>query len=234
MKYFLTTAIVSVLFLYPASASAIQCAPPPTVLDYAFCQDADLRSMVEEGERIMQNIWPRVTAVQQQRLRQDQPAWRERTISACGLRAWAGIILPEMAACLRREVSARNQMLSSSAIAAPVAPAERMPANISVPVIPAPEKPAPVNPAPFTSGSPFDAGLANRRAYEEWFASLTGDFKRGAEYWAGQRSLTKPGSAGQQCNRTHQSGLLHLKIKINWLAAVRKTWLSAVFGDRTS
>ena len=74
---------------------------------------------------------------------------------------------------------------------------EGMPGNISVPVILAqvtPEKPAPVNPAPSTSGSPFDAGLADRRAYEEWFASLTGDFKRGVEYWAGQRSLERPGS----------------------------------------
>jgi hypothetical protein len=74
---------------------------------------------------------------------------------------------------------------------------EGMPGNISVPVILAqvtPEKPAPVNPAPSTSASPFDAGLADRRAYEEWFASLTGDFKRGVEYWAGQRSLKQPGS----------------------------------------
>jgi hypothetical protein len=45
-----------------------------------------------------------------------------------------------------------------------------------------------------SSTSPFDAGLADRRAYEEWFASLTGDFKRGVEYWAGQRSLERPGS----------------------------------------
>lgn len=49
-------------------------------------------------------------------------------------------------------------------------------------------------PAPSLHGPAFDAGLADRRAYEEWFASLTGDFKKGLEYWAGQRSLTKPGS----------------------------------------
>jgi hypothetical protein len=45
-----------------------------------------------------------------------------------------------------------------------------------------------------SSTSPFDAGLADRRAIEEWFAALTGDFKKGAEYWAGQLSLPKPGS----------------------------------------
>jgi len=40
----------------------------------------------------------------------------------------------------------------------------------------------------------FKAGLADRRAWEEWFASLDGDFKVGAEYWAGQRHKAKPGS----------------------------------------
>jgi hypothetical protein len=46
-----------------------------------------------------------------------------------------------------------------------------------------------------TSNTPvFEAGVADRRAYEEWFASLTGDFQRGATYWVGQRSLPKPGS----------------------------------------
>ena len=54
---------------------------------------------------------------------------------------------------------------------------------------------AQVNPSPPTTpGSPFDAGLADRRTLESWFASLTGDFKKGAEYWAGQRSSAKPGS----------------------------------------
>jgi hypothetical protein len=53
---------------------------------------------------------------------------------------------------------------------------------------------AQVNPSPPTSASPFDAGLADRREFENWFVSLTGDFQKGAEYWAGHRSLPKPGS----------------------------------------
>ena len=41
---------------------------------------------------------------------------------------------------------------------------------------------AQVNPSPPTTpGSPFDAGLADRRTLESWFASLTGDFKKGAK-----------------------------------------------------
>lgn len=51
--------------------------------------------------------------------------------------------------------------------------------------------PAPTNPP---SSSTFNEGLADRRELEAWFASLTGDFKKGVEYWAGQRSLPKPGS----------------------------------------
>jgi hypothetical protein len=47
---------------------------------------------------------------------------------------------------------------------------------------------------PSSQGPAFDAGLADRRAYEEWFASLTGDFKKGAAYWTVQRSLPEPGS----------------------------------------
>jgi len=43
--------------------------------------------------------------------------------------------------------------------------------------------PVPVALAQPTSKTPaFEAGLADRRAYEEWFSSLTGDFQRGAAY----------------------------------------------------
>jgi hypothetical protein len=44
------------------------------------------------------------------------------------------------------------------------------------------------------ASSAFNAGLSGRRAIEQWFAELTGDFKTGASYWAGQRSVPKPGS----------------------------------------
>jgi hypothetical protein len=46
---------------------------------------------------------------------------------------------------------------------------------------------APTDPA-------FQQGLAERQQWENWFGSLTGDYKRGAEYWAGHRSLPNPGS----------------------------------------
>jgi hypothetical protein len=40
----------------------------------------------------------------------------------------------------------------------------------------------------------FQDGLADRQKWEDWFATLSGDTKTGAEYWAGQRSLPHPGS----------------------------------------
>jgi hypothetical protein len=42
--------------------------------------------------------------------------------------------------------------------------------------------------------TPFQQGLADRRAWETWFAAASGEYRRGALYWAGQRSLVHPGS----------------------------------------
>ncbi len=43
-------------------------------------------------------------------------------------------------------------------------------------------------------GPVFQQGLADRERWENWFGSLTGDYKLGAEFWAGQRSLPNPGT----------------------------------------
>ena len=44
-------------------------------------------------------------------------------------------------------------------------------------------------------GSPaYQSGATDRQAWETWFGGLSGDYRRGAEYWAGQRSTPKPGS----------------------------------------
>jgi hypothetical protein len=42
--------------------------------------------------------------------------------------------------------------------------------------------------------SPFDQGLADSAEWGQWVAALTGDFRRGAEWWTGHRSLPKPGA----------------------------------------
>jgi hypothetical protein len=38
----------------------------------------------------------------------------------------------------------------------------------------------------------FQQGLADRDAWESWFASLTGEYRSGAYLWTGQRSLPNP------------------------------------------
>ncbi|MBV8739158.1 MAG: retroviral-like aspartic protease family protein [Alphaproteobacteria bacterium] len=47
----------------------------------------------------------------------------------------------------------------------------------------------------------FQDGLRDRRTWESWFAGISGEFRDGAEYWAGQRSLSNPqscyGAAGE-------------------------------------
>jgi hypothetical protein len=42
--------------------------------------------------------------------------------------------------------------------------------------------------------SPFDQGLTDRAEWEQWLAALGSDFRRGAEWWAGNRSLKNPGA----------------------------------------
>jgi hypothetical protein len=44
------------------------------------------------------------------------------------------------------------------------------------------------------SSRAFQEGQVDRRAWEAWFDSQSGDFRAGAEYWAAHRSLRNPGS----------------------------------------
>jgi hypothetical protein len=73
----------------------------------------------------------------------------------------------------------------------------------------------------------FTAGLAARDAWESWFNSLTGEMRAGAEYWAGQRSLPRPGacptSVGGQQNRDRAAGCNDARQRLAPLDARRKT-----------
>jgi hypothetical protein len=53
----------------------------------------------------------------------------------------------------------------------------------------------------------FQQGFADREAFESWFAGLSGEYRDGADFWAGQRSLRNPvpcaslgGQATEGCN----------------------------------
>ena len=74
-----------------------------------------------------------------------------------------------------------------SACHAPVATAQPSPAVASPAAPPA---------AAFTDpdrADAFDAGAADRRHWEDWFATQTGDARAGAQWWSAQRSLPHPG-----------------------------------------
>jgi uncharacterized protein YecT (DUF1311 family) len=52
------------------------------------------------------------------------------------------------------------------------------------------------NPAPSSSSPAFKQGQIDRQNWESWFASVTGDYHAGAEYWATHRSDQHPPSCG--------------------------------------
>jgi hypothetical protein len=80
----------------------------------------------------------------------------------------------------------------------PVAPVRVAPPP-PVPVVPrytlgAPDEMVPsAIPSPATSPM-FQKGFTDRASWEIWVAGLSSDYRTGAEYWAGQRSLSHPGS----------------------------------------
>jgi hypothetical protein len=51
-----------------------------------------------------------------------------------------------------------------------------------------------ITPDPFPTSPMFQKGLSDRATWETWVTGLTSDYRTGAEYWAGQRSLSHPGS----------------------------------------
>jgi hypothetical protein len=66
-----------------------------------------------------------------------------------------------------------------------------MPISTWLDQIISPSTPATPPLAPVASS--FDQGRADRADWEQWVVALTGDFQRGAEWWAGHRSLSSPG-----------------------------------------
>ena len=44
------------------------------------------------------------------------------------------------------------------------------------------------------AANPYDQGLADRAALEQWVSSLSGELRRGGDWWAARRSIPNPGS----------------------------------------
>jgi restriction system protein len=76
-------------------------------------------------------------------------------------------------------------------------------APAAAPTAPAQVAPVPTTAAPTeTQPSPaFRQGQTDRQAWETWFGALTGDYRAGAEWWAGERSLPQP----ESCNAAPRS-----------------------------
>jgi DNA-binding helix-hairpin-helix protein with protein kinase domain len=58
------------------------------------------------------------------------------------------------------------------------------------------------------SAPPFEQGLADRADWQQWVAVLSGDFRTGAEWWAGHRSLKDPGACNGPAAAMNQQFIL--------------------------
>jgi len=68
----------------------------------------------------------------------------------------------------------------------------------------------------------FEQGRQDRAAWEQWFDGLQGDYKTGAFFWAGQRSLPKPGPC-KQMNDDFYAGCTAAKVRLSASDTLRKT-----------
>lgn len=129
---------------------------------------------------------------------------------ACGIlfaRALPYLIAGGILLYLIGQVVPNPSQPASSDQTAPPSPAQAppKPQPTYLPYLPpSPEVPSATTPAtPAVASLPigpvtmYDKGLADRTAWENWFNGLQGDFKIGALFWAGQRSLPHPGSCSQ-------------------------------------
>jgi hypothetical protein len=72
----------------------------------------------------------------------------------------------------------------------------------------------------------FQQGAADRQQWENWFGSLTGEYRRGAEFWAGQRSQPHPGSCygpNGQDQGEFTAGCLAAQTRLSPMDARRKS-----------
>jgi hypothetical protein len=111
------------------------------------------------------------------------------------------------------------QPVSSDQTAAPSsAQTSYLPPSSEIPA--ATPTPTPVvAPLPTTM---YHEGLADRTAWEDWFNGLQGDFKTGAFFWAGQRSLPHPGPCNQM-NADFNNGCRAAKGRLATSDALRRS-----------
>jgi hypothetical protein len=85
-----------------------------------------------------------------------------------------------------------------------------------------PDQPStPASPLAAAHPPMFQKGLADRTAWEQWISTLSGDYRAGAEYWAGQRSVSHPASC--QGSAEFRAGCEAAKTKLATADAFRKS-----------
>jgi hypothetical protein len=95
--------------------------------------------------------------------------------------------------------------------------------------LPSPAPSSSPAPAEHAAKGPFEQGIADREAWESWFAGLNGDYRRGASYWSGQRSLAHPGPC-KALGGEATAGCEAAKLRLDPSDARRKTDRDYRFG----
>jgi hypothetical protein len=73
---------------------------------------------------------------------------------------------------------------------------------------------------PMVTASAFQSGRADRQAWEDWFDATSGDFRTGALWWSGQRSLPHPKSCAA-LGADAKAGCMAAKAKLDLTDARR-------------
>ena len=139
----------------------------------AICSDSDLRALAQERQHAFDDTNAKLSPDQQKALLADQNGWVKSYPLACGLArdvAPALPLAPAIKDCMAAAGRARIAYLRAYAAELPAPTAGPLP-----PVA-------------------FQQGQADRRAWEAWFISQTGESRAGADYWAAHRSLPNAGS----------------------------------------
>jgi hypothetical protein len=90
------------------------------------------------------------------------------------------------------------------------------------PVYVAPPSLPPAPAAPPVATTVYEQGRTDRLAWETWFNSLSGDYKEGARYWSGQRSLPHPGPCTSP-TKDFEDGCQAAQVKLSSADARRKS-----------
>jgi hypothetical protein len=216
LSSFLVVTAAAAIFASTAPAQEHPCVHPRDAFAAALCVDPDLHALAEQQLAAMVALWKRVSPQEQDKLRNEQLAWRDRTAHECQVDQPTALPLSAgTKRCLEAAETKRTQYLQHyDDTAAPTA--------LHPNAIPQVTSPASVAVTDEHGAATYQDGLRDRAEWEQWFNSLQGDNKTGAFFWSSQRSLRHPGSC-QQMNGDFYAGCTQAQIKLSRSDILRKT-----------